>query len=449
MKPNTSNAGISPWLACLLLPAALIPAALIWKPLLIYPLAMLPPALLFLKRTEWILYAAILIAFTRADAWLSAATGLPFGLAASSLMLLSCLLVLTFTTVPLLAPTRPVYALLLFYLGAFLAGCLSGGSDQAFEWGRDASYACLVFGVVYSFSSNRTKVENAFLTVAGCGLLLSLVNLLELFFPGSIQLSHSEGRAAGLLRNANTSAFAVSCCYIIFMFVCRRLNRASRVFFYLGQCVYILGVLATFSRQGLIVISICFVAANAITARNRTSFLAVCSILVLTAAAALLILRERLGTGSLSFLYSLDRITSFLQGNLDDNDRWYLAKFYLAKAMEHPLLGYGFNATTTVSTANHDLLSLFGVKGPHNTPIALWVEFGILPLLLYGFFFSLIYVNIKSIPDRIERRLLLLLFFMLLLHNCFAHDLPITRFVLALLALLALPPSVYSGRRPN
>jgi len=445
MRPNTSISKISVWPIYLLAAAALLPVSLLWKPVLVLPLAFILPAVLFLKHPDWIIYIVITIAFTRADAWLSAATGLPFGLAASGLILLSYLLLLTFTAIPLQAPNRSAYVLIMFYLGAFLAGSLAGNNEQAFEWSRDAMYAFLIFSVVYSLSFNKHKFETALMTVAACGLLLSLINLLEILYPSLIQLSHSEGRAAGLLKNANSSAFAISCSYVIFMFLYRRHKFIPRYLNLLAQIVFILGVLATFSRQGLIIIIICFLTANFIMAKDRKSLVGILLILALTAGTVFLIVQNLLGSDNVPFLYSLDRITSFVQGNLADNDRWYLAKYYLGKALEQPLLGYGFNATTVASTANTDLQSLFGVKGPHNTPITLLVEFGIIPLLLFGYFFYLLYNNLKSIPDRIERRLLLLLLFSLFLHNCFAHDLHISRYTLTLFALLAVPVSVYSG----
>ncbi len=240
-------------------------------PLILAPIAGLTAGLMILRRIDWIGYAVAIIAFTRADAWLTYRTGLPFGSLTAALMAAAFITVMLFSIRKLTAPNAAFGYLLLFYTTATLTGVFSGNWQYSTAWLRDALAALLTFGTVYCFVSDGNKIDRLTRVIVLCGVVVSLVNLVELFNPGQINLSHSEGRAAGLLKNANVSAFVIVCCFVVHQMSAVRANRRIRWQAVAVNVLMICGVLSTFSRSGMLTLAVATAGSVFIEIRNRRS----------------------------------------------------------------------------------------------------------------------------------------------------------------------------------
>ena len=408
------------------------------SPLVALPLAALA-GLSVLRRLDWIAYAVVFVAFTRADVWATGLTGLPAGTITVLIIVIAVVVALVYEKLPLAAPNAAFAVLVLFFSTAFLTGALFGQPDHAYSWCRDALYAFVTFTAVFCFSAFKDRYWKLLFVVVGCGILLSVINILEIAFPSAVQLSHSEGRAAGLLKNANTSAFVITSSFVALQLCQRRIPRFGAWAVPI-QVLLFAGVLATFSRAGMLMMTAAVLISIVIELKRRR-FLRVLlySVLagsVLVTAAA----KYFLGSSDLSVLYSVQKIATFVQGRIDDNYRFFLAKYYFLKFLEHPLTGYGFYATVFPSAANTDLVSVFGVKGPHNTPIAILAEFGVIPALFYALAYAVVLLRLTGVENAFDRKYLYLLWFLVLIHNAFAHDSHLSRPTMVLLGILAAAP---------
>jgi len=423
---------------------ALISPLLINKPILLAAFLLLVSSLIYLKQLQLILYVVIIVAFTRTDAWLSFASGIPFGTIVVGLILLSFALILSFTNWELNAPNQPVIQLLLFYIFAAMIGILFGDRRYFNDWARDSLYAFLSFFSVYLLVSDERLLRSAMKTVIVCGIVLSLTNLAELLFPNTIKLSHSMGRAAGLLKNSNASAFAIICSYILYNLHIAHSKIANKILIrLLLQSIFFMGVLSTFSREGVLLLGVVFIINNFIDTQNKVSVSLNYISLIITVTICVFITKYMIESNSRIFLLSFNKLYSFLHGNLDDNHRIFLLKYYLSRAAIHPLTGFGLYATIRPSWANADLLSRFGVLGPHNTAAAVFVETGLISLFLYFMFYWSLLISIRRIQDTRARQILTLLWGCLVFHNNFAHDILVTRYIMVLLGLISAFTAVY------
>jgi O-antigen ligase len=415
-------------------------------PPLVTLLAVAAAGLLVLRRVDWIGYATIIIALTRADAWLTLRTGLPFGTLLSLLIVAAALTVVLFSLRRLNAPNAASGLLFLFYTTAVLTSALAGNCSYGTAWLRDALGAFLTFGVVYCFVSDKNAFYATARVVVACGVALSLVNLAELLNPAQIQLSHSEGRAAGLLKNANVSAFVIVCCFVVFQ-MCRPVaGGAARWWTAPLQVLLMCGVLATFSRSGMLVLAGVVVVTAAIELRERRKPVALLVAAGAAAATALVAVRIVFDTSDVAVLHAIRKVSAFLSGEVDDNYRFFLVRYYFAKFLDQPLTGYGFYSTVYPSGANTDLRSIFGVLGPHNTPVGILVDFGLMAGAAYLLFLVGVSRGLRSIAENRPRAYLTLLFAVLCVYNVFIHNMYLSRPTMALFALVAAGASVFAAR---
>jgi hypothetical protein len=421
---------------------------LVTMPLILAPIAGLVAGLLILRRIDWIGYAVAIIAFTRADAWLTARTGLPFGSLTGALVAAAFLTVMLFSIRKLTAPNAAFGYLFLFYATATLTGVFSGNWQHSTAWLRDAMAAFLTFGTVYCFVSGEDMLRRLTHLIVLCGIVVSLVNLAELLNPGQINLSHSEGRSAGLLKNANVSAFVIVCCFVVHQMSRYRRGRRNRIRWrtVAVQVLMICGVMSTFSRSGMLTLAMATAGSIFIDVRNRRSPAELLTALGLTVAITVAVLRYMLDTTDIAVLYSLKRITTFLSGEVDDNYRFFLAKYYFTKFLEQPLTGFGFNATVSPSGANMDLQSVFGIKGPHNTFVGILTEFGLAAAAVYSLFLVSVLRGLRFIADTRLRAYLCLLFGIVCVYHIFIHNMYLSRPAMTLFALLALAAAVLPKR---
>lgn len=393
------------------------------------------------------------VAWTRGDAWASAALGLPFGtlVGTGSVMVLIVLLALR----PNLAnrPTLPVLFPLLLFASCLITGTLSGWLPYLGAWLRDSLYALIFFYSVYLLVRGPEQFDRMVKVLVVAGLVAAGVNLAELALPGAVRLSHSVGRSAGLLKNANTSAFVlVNTLVLMAMASSPGRSKITTVLLTIARVAVILGVLSTLSREGLLLLFITTAVLTVLEAKGGREAVVTPLALLCAAGIALAASRRMVASGDPTYLLPLAKINLFLHGSFDDNYRLYLASYYTDKFLARPLLGYGFASTLFPSPANGDLVSLYGILGPHNTFVALATEFGIVPLTIYLLFYICLARRVLSRPRSSVRAHALLLLLLLFLHNFFAHDLLVSRPAMVLLALVCLsasPGATEAGRRPD
>ncbi len=424
-------------------------AVILKQPLMLLPLLALVFFIVYLKHVGVILYIVTLVAFTRIDAWLTMLSGIPFGSLVVGLTMFSLLAIMVLTGTGMNRPGRSFLLLTAYYAGATAIGTLFGETAYFSEWARDSFYAFLVFSTVYLLASDERRITGVMNTIIACGIILSLLNIIEVIMPGTIRLSHSTGRAAGLLKNSNASAIAILCSYLIYSIRTRAASRfAHHGLFILLKSLFFLGILATFSREGIILLVLALISQNIVDARNRSAVVRNYIAVAFTFFTAFYILNYLLTSKSALFLPSYYKIYSLLHGSIDDNNRLFLLKYYLSKYSLHPLFGFGFYSTILPSSANNNMLANFGVHGPHNTFVAILTDFGPIPLALYIMLYLSMILDTASIKEVHVRNELLILVGLLAAHNLFSHDILTTRYIMVLLALICVMP-IGRRRTPN
>ncbi len=377
------------------------------------------------------------VAMTRADGWATRLTGVPMGTATFVGILAVLALVARFDRRPLRAPDALWWTLLAFQVSCFLVGGLFGETPYVAAWARDHAYAFVVFAALFHLAATPGAVASLAGAVAGAGAVVAAVNVAEFAAPSLIHLSHTAGRAAGLLRNANASACAVTLAWTAFVLHARW--RPPRRLVALGApALYLAGVVVTLSRGGLMLAALALAATLGVVRPPRRVRAGAVAALVVVALGGSLAVHRALSAGRTPTIQAIEKVAVFASGRVDDNYRLMLARYYARRFLERPLTGWGFDATIAPSPANTDLFTFFGVKGPHNTPVAILAEFGVLPALLWLAVLAVLWARLGRVADPPARRAARTMLLVAAAQNVFAHDLPVWRPLWAVYALLAV-----------
>lgn len=388
------------------------------------------------------------VAMTRADAWTSRLLGIPAGTLTFAAIVAGFALFVRFDRRPLRAPDGAWWTLLAFYASCFGVGVLFGDTTWAGEWARDNAYFFAVFAVLFHLASTPRAVERLAGTIAACGALVAAVNVAEFLVPSVVHLSHTAGRAAGLLRNANASACAVTLSWTAFVLHARW--RPPRRFVALAApALYLAGVAVTLSRGGFLLAALAVGATTAFARPSRALRAGVALAVAAVVAFGSITVHRVLSAGRTPTVQAVEKMAVFASGRIDDNYRLALARYYARRGAERPWTGWGFEATIRPSPANTDLYTFFGVKGPHNTPVAILAEFGVLPAVLWLAFLALAWARCARIADAGARRTVRVMILVALAQNAFAHDLPVWRPLAAVYALVAVVTARPMGAQPN
>jgi O-antigen ligase len=191
------------------------------------------------------------------------------------------------------------------------------------------------------------------------------LNLLEVAIP---LLSTSPGRSAGLYQNPNIAAAGIIVCLIILVDF-RRHTPRNMVLMAIG----LIGVVSTFSRSGMLYVTLLWLAYTLLPRGPGTSPAA--SRLVVMSALGLVVLMGLLTAWQLGVISDVGQhqIASMLEMQEDYSvqKRRFSALNAWNEFSRHPLAGLGIGAPEYYNLSTH------------NTYLHLAVEFGILGLLVY------------------------------------------------------------------
>ncbi len=407
--------------------------------------------LILIGRTSLIVFVLVAFAFLRLDAWMSSATSLPFGKMIFLLSLGSLAFAVFRNTQRLNRFTVPVLAYALFLLTSLAAGSVEAQPDGVALWFADTVYAVSYFIVIYMMVNSHDRLEKVIYFIVLLGIFSSLMNIAEFLNPAGMELSHSTGRAAGLLKNANTSAFVVNISMICSVYALRvARSRAMALSLVLLQVLFFFGVFTTFSREGILLFGLVFVSQFfVIRRRSRRTMIVLLAgaMLVFGMAAAV----RYISTGAIEEVrHSYGKIEGLVQGRVDDNDRLYLLRLHLSRFAERPLTGNGLYSALFYSIPACGLDANEVPNGPHNTFVMILSEAGIFPLLAYLLFLAVLLRNMLRAASgggegASMRQCLLMLFAAFVVHHGFSHMILLSRHPMVLLALFSLPAKVISS----
>ncbi|MBU8921684.1 MAG: O-antigen ligase family protein [Bacteroidales bacterium] len=417
---------------------------------------LLPAALilsLLLKNQSYMVFILVVFAFMRLDAWISSVFSLPFGKIMFLLSLSALASSFLFARSRPNRPTFPLLAWFIFILFSFAIGGIEASGEGVFLWISDTAYAATFFLVIYFLVNSRERLEKIIYLIAFIGVVTTAINIAEFIDPAGLGLSHSSGRAAGLLKNANTSAFIVNLSMVASIYSLRVVQRGWKVpLTVLLQVILFFGVFTTFSREGLLLYVLIFISQFfLIRQRSRKMLVAVlaCTILVFGLIRVVAYIRD--GADS-DVRYSYRKISTLVNGDIDDNDRYDLLTYHLSRFAAKPLTGHGLYSALSYSIPRQGLSINEVPNGPHNTFVMILSETGIVPLVLYLVFLAALGWNIVfngGVPgnnrDRAMRQCLLMLFISFLIHHGFSHMMLLSRYPMVLIALFALPAEVFSS----
>ena len=411
----------------------------------------------FLTKPSAVVYVLVTFAFLRLDAWISSLLSVPFGKLLFAFALLMIFAALTLTSMKFNRVSKPVALYTAFLVVYFLIGAVNADGRSMRLWFFDTIYAFTFFFALYIFINSYRRLERVIYLLMFLGVVTSAMNVYEFFHPYSLALSHSMGRSAGLLKNANTSAFVVNVSFIASFYVLRTVSSMRRgLMIVLLQALYFLGVFTTFSREGLMVFSAVFVI-QLLSLSKRKVAVSIAVLLVIFIGVAASVHYIENGAAK-DVQMSFTKISSLVQGQVDDNDRLFLLFYHLKRFSLHPLTGNGLYSALSYSVPLPGKPGTEVPNGPHNTFVFIMSEAGIFPFLLYSAFLIMVGLRLRSGPDielldggyrRAEamRSTLLILFFALFIHNFFSHMMTLSRYSMTLLALMSLPRRVRSPGR--
>ena len=415
---------------------------------------LLPAMLMFsllMKNPSYIVFILVAFAFMRLDAWISSIFSLPFGKIVFLLSLLSLAASVLFARSKLNRPTFPLLAWFIFILFSFAVGSIEASVEGVVLWISDTVYAATFFLVIYFLVNSRERLEKIIYLMAFIGVVTTAINIAEFINPAGLGLSHSSGRAAGLLKNANTSAFIVNLSMIASIYSLRVVRRGWKVpLTVLLQVVLFFGVFTTFSREGLLLYVMIFSSQFfLIRQRSRKSLVVVLAGVILFFGLIRVVGFIRTGAAD-DVRYSYRKISTLVNGDIDDNDRYDLLTYHLGRFAAKPLTGHGLYSALSYSIPRQGLSTNEVPNGPHNTFVMILSETGMIPLVLYLVFLVTLGWNIVfsggvsgNDRDRAMRQCLLMLFISFLIHHGFSHMMLLSRYPMVLIALFALPSEVY------
>jgi len=443
-------------LSILLIATILIFSALVDTRLLFLIFSMLS-FLLVLKNSELVLYILIVFAFLRLDAWFSGVFSLPFGKLLFLFAVTSILATILFGRHRLNRLSLPLVLYLFFIVAYFAFGAINSTSEGLVFWVEDTVYALGYLLAIYLLLNGRDKLKKAIWLIYVIGLFSSLMNIYEFLHPYSFALSHSTGRAAGLLKNANTSAFIVNISFIASVFLVRTSKSVKfSILFLISQALLFAGVFVTFSREGLIIFAMSFIA-QFFALRGRKIFLAL-ALVMLIACTTFISARYVTSSAGIDVQRSFLKISSFLSGQIDDNDRLFLLKYHIQRFVANPLTGNGLYSALIYSVPRDGIIGNGVPNGPHNTLALILSEAGIFPAIVYAFWliFTFLYLTKKLLNSRGEEEralsgVVLLFFVVLFIHHFFSHMILFARYAMAIFAMSVLPFNVSgdSGSRQS
>jgi len=155
--------------------------------------------ILVLAKSELVLYILLIFAFLRLDAWFSGIFSLPFGKLLFMFAVSSILATVLFGRYRLNRLRLPLNFYLFFIVTYFAFGVINATSEGLLFWIEDTIYALGYFLAIYLLLNDKSKFRRAVYLIYFIGLFSSIINIYEFLHPYSYVLSHSSGRAAGLL----------------------------------------------------------------------------------------------------------------------------------------------------------------------------------------------------------------------------------------------------------
>lgn len=267
-------------------------------------------------------------------------------------------------------------------------------SDRSFERGAYTSQVAVALTFVIASVLGVRPELNRSLTIAAFVIVVvgTALNLYELFVENNLW-SVAPGRSAGFYVNPNISAEALVG-YSLFFLLARtnKLGIADLTLITLA----LLGVLATFSRGGILASLVLLTAASFVRGgRKQMARIAIGGLAVslFAIAFASFVVRNL----DLSEDAAVRVLSLIQEGGIGDyeEDRGTAALAALELAMENPVLGGGVGTIAEMP------------EGPHNMFLAMMVEYGIVGLLAY----LVMIIRLIQIARRADRDLSGMIFF--------------------------------------
>ena len=265
-------------------------------------------------------------------------------------------------------------AVLIGLAGIACASFLSAFAPRA-NWGEGSEYVLfpaydvivVLFSMLLAFPKHRQRQFRVYFVIAFVLLMASL--LIDATRPGTFSIT--SDRAAGFARNPNLGAFAlVTLCCLIIAYDRVRLRDLVAI------VATAVGVLATFSRTGAILLTLlllCYTGLIASHARQPGRVIVRFAVVALTIAvvaqsAVVLVRRAELFSLSTSRLAMLTGRRTLLP---ERDPRRAALDVALRLARETPVFGLGSGFTATLP------------QGPHNIYLQQWINNGVPGLVAY------------------------------------------------------------------
>jgi O-antigen ligase len=260
--------------------------------------------------------------------------------------------------------------LVVFLLGFVVPVLLMLISDRSFE--RSAYLSQIGVAMVFIVASVLAlRTDHARVLAVAAFMIVAVgttLNLYELFIESNVW-STAPGRSAGLYINPNVSAQALLGYGLVFF-----LNRLGKITVadYSLIILVVVGVLATFSRAGIMAALVLLTAAVLIRAQRKYMIRIVAGMVIISVVlfsiASYTLNNMELSSDAMNRISSLSN-----RGGIGDyrEDRGEASLVALDLAMTNPLLGVG---VLTVSEMP---------EGPHNMFVAMMVDYGIIGLTVY------------------------------------------------------------------
>lgn len=284
---------------------------------------------------------------------------------------------------------------ILFAVGGFLGpNRLAGVTDKAL-WQLILKLWISLVGVPFLAlrAINRERLPMLLKATLAASAIGAIFSILQIRFSGLFsKILVDPGRGAGFWINPNTCAELLG----IGLFFSIAAPLKSKMLNLSLRGLLVLGILATLSRTGLVLLVAGFLAYG-ITAKRMRVVLQVLVVLGLVSFAGMMLvsmLAKNKGTDATA--KRLKQFESVLQGKLSEegktNDRTELWKFGWQAIMKQPLLGRGHRAMDVVVPG-----ALPGSGyGPHNYYIFVWGNSGLFAILAFlGYLFTIFRMALK------------------------------------------------------
>jgi len=424
--------------------AALLLAVYSSRPIILAGIPLLAAAILFLRTPHVIMYFVTALIFMRLDTYISYAVSLPFGKVMASASVLCLLVILFLTGYRVNKPNMPVIVLGLFFFSYFTLGILSGNGAGVIPWLEEVLLSLICFFTVYFLANSYARVEKMLLLIFLVGMVVSFVNIYEFICP-----SFEEGRSAGLIENPNSAGFVVDIGMVASLYFLWVAEKKKHVLLLLmAQLLLFFGVFTTFSRGGIIIFALIFLA-ELVLIRGKVKKMIMVTVSAAVIAAGIIGAVRFINTDARSSVqHSFNKISTLARGEVDDNMRFFLLNYHLERFYRHPLTGNGLYSAKTGSEEE----PYYGgavPNGPHNTIVLIMSEAGIIPALIYMVFLFLLFRNIIRINGKRSGKYagmkfcLMVGFFVFTAEHVFSHQILLMRYPMVLIALFALPLRVF------